>query len=566
MRTCARIVVATALALTLAVVVAACGGSSSDSKSTSSSSTSGSSSSTSSSSSGTSGGTINVLGGTAPDNLDPGVGYTTQAAEADWLVYLPLVTYKHVSGVDGGTLIPGAASALPTISADGKTYDLTMRQGIKFSDGTPVKASDFKYTIERTIKTNWGGKSFYTNYIVGASEYDKGKAKDISGITVDDASGKVTIKLTEAYGAFANILALPSSGLVPTGTPMKPLPNTPPIGAGAYKFGTVTPNRGYTLQRVAGFAAENIPDVPAGSADIDYKVNANTEAEAQQILNNQGDVFDWGDTIPPALLSQIKSQAKDRFAAVETPSTYYFFLNTTKAPFNNLKARQAVNYGIDREALSRLTSGFLKPSCYFLPEGLVGHPTNPCPYGLTPNLAKAKQLVQESGLAGTPITVWGQERQPRRQYIDYYTDMLNKIGFKATEKIIANDVYFPTIGNDKTDPQTGFADWLQDFPNPSDFYLLMDARSIQPTNNQNFSKVNDPKVQKPLLELNKVPTQDLDSAGAKWQSLDEYVAKQAYIAAYGAQLNPKFYSNKIDWASSVFHPLYGNDFSSLKLK
>jgi peptide/nickel transport system substrate-binding protein len=296
------------------------------------------------------------------------------------------------------------------------------------------------------------------------------------------------------------------------------------------------------------------------------KIISSTETEAQMVLNNQADVFDWGDTVPPALLQQIKSQASDRFQAIETPSTYYFFLNTTKAPFNNLKARQAVNYAIDRSALQRLTSGFIKPDCYFLPEGLVGHPTSPCPYGTTPNIAKAKQLIQEAGLAGTPVTVWGQEREPRRQYIDYYTDLLNKIGFKATEKILANDSYFPTIGNEKSDPQTGFADWLQDFPNPSDFYLLMDARSIQPTNNQNFSKVNDPQVQKPLLELNKVPATQLNSVGAKWQALDEYVAKQAYIAAFGAQLNPKFYSNKIDFSNGIFHVLYGNDFSSLQLK
>ncbi len=247
MRTCARIVVATALALTLAVVIAACGGSSSSSSSTSSKTGSGSTASTGGG--GKEGGTINVLSGTAPDNLDPQVGYTTQAAEADWLVYTPLVTYKHVAGKDGGSLIPGLAAALPTVSADGKTYTATLRTGLKFSDGKPVKASDFKYTIERAIKTPWGGKSFYTSNIVGAAEYDKGKAKDISGITVDDASGKITIKLVAAYGAFDNILALPSSGLVPTGTPMKPLPNNPPAGAGEYMFAGVSANRGYTLKK-----------------------------------------------------------------------------------------------------------------------------------------------------------------------------------------------------------------------------------------------------------------------------------------------------------------------------
>src|SRR5206468_7557336 len=67
-------------------------------------------------------------------------------------------------------------------------------------------------------------------------------------------------------------------------------------------------------------------------------------------------------------------------------------------------------------------------------------------------------------------------------------------------------------------PQTGFADWNQDFPNPSDFYLLLDAKSIQQTNNQNFSQVNDPKVQSELTALNKVPATQLQSAASRWRS------------------------------------------------
>ena len=96
-------------------------------------------------------------------------------------------------------------------------------------------------------------------------------------------------------------------------------------------------------------------------------------------------------------------------------------------------------------------------------------------------------MIQSAGLAGTPVTVWGETRQPRQQYVLYYASVLNQIGFKATPKIISDDSYFPTIGNAKTKAQTGFADWLMDFPHPADFYLLLDCKAIQPVNNQNFS-------------------------------------------------------------------------------
>jgi peptide/nickel transport system substrate-binding protein len=513
------------------------------------------------------GGTATLLMGTAPDFLDPGLGYTTQSAEATWITYTPLLTYKHANGTDGGTLIPGLATSLPTVSKDGKTYALTLRKGLTYSNGKAVKASDFKYTIERSIKVNWGGKSFYTTYIAGASAYDTGKAKDISGITADDATGKIAITLTQPYGAFPNVLAFPSSGLVPSGTPMKNLSTSPPPGVGPYTIASVTPNRGFTLKRNARFAEIGIPGIPTGHLDtIDVKIVSNTQSEAQQVLSNQADVFDPGDTLPPALLPQIQQQADSRFARVPIPSTFYFFLNTTKPPFNNMKARQAVNYAIDRQALVRLASGFLKPTCFFLPEGIVGHPTSSCPYGLTPDLAKAKQLVQQSGQAGANVTVWGEQRSPRREYVDYYTDLLNKIGFKATEKIIADTVYFPTIGNAKTDPQTGFADWIQDFPNPSDFYLLMDGRAIQPVNNQNFSKVNDPNIQRALIALNPVPATKLDTVASDWTKLDEYTAGQAYVAVYGSESLPKFFSDRLNFTAAVFHPTYLNDWTTLQLK
>jgi peptide/nickel transport system substrate-binding protein len=239
------------------------------------------------------------------------------------------------------------------------------------------------------------------------------------------------------------------------------------------------------------------------------------------------------------------------------------------APFNNPLARQAVNYALDRRAFVRLASGFLKPECYFLPDGIAGHPTGNCPYGSkdgAPDLAKAKELVKKAGLEGTPVTVWGETRAPREAYVEYYTSVLNKIGFKATPKIISDSVYFPTIGNAKTAAQTGFADWLQDFPNPSDFYLLMNGKSIQPVNNQNFSNVNDPHIQSELAKLDAVPATKLDSVSGEWRALDQYVAKKGYVAVYGSEELPKFMSTRIDFGSAIFHPLYLNDWTSLQLK
>jgi len=514
-------------------------------------------------------GTVRAVTGTAPDFLDPSLGFSAQASELTWLSYLGLYTYAHKEGEAGTQVIPALATALPKISADGRTYTVTLRKGLAYSNGARVKASDFAFAIGRSIKLNWGGKSFFTGNIVGGGDFDKGKSKTISGIRSDDRTGRITIHLNKPYGAFANVLAFPSAGLLPAGTKMSNLSAHPPPGVGPYMITKVVPNHSYSLVRNPRWSKQKIDGIPQGTVDVNVRVVSNTQTEAEQVLNNSADVFDWADTIPPSLGARIESQAKDRFKRASIPSNDFFFLNVKTKPFDNPIARQAVNIATDRRALSRLDSGNIAEDCFFLPKGIVGHPSSPCPYGdpkAAPDVAKATQMIKDAGLAGAKVTVWGQTRSPRKEYVDYFTSVLNKIGFKATPKIISDAQYFPTVGNLKLNPQTGVANWSQDFPNPSDFYLLMDASSIQPQNNENFSQVDDPFIQKELAALNEVPASKLTTVAQRWQKLDEYVAKKAYAVVFGYEESPVFMSTRIDFSSAVFHPVYGNDWSTWKLK
>jgi peptide/nickel transport system substrate-binding protein len=510
---------------------------------------------------------ITVVSAIPPDSLDPQVGFTPRSREADWLVYTPLLTYRHVSGVGGGTLIPGLATALPSISADGRTYELTLRKGLEYSNGATVKASDFTHSIERALQLKFPGSLSYTNNIEGAAAFAAGEASGISGIVADDTTGRITIRLRQPFGGFANLLALPSSGLVPSSTPIKNLAATPPVGVGPYMITRVEANGGYTLKRNPKFRGFDIPGIPVGQTNtIKVSIVPNTTIETEQVLANQADVFDSGDVVPPALRPRVDAEASDRFSTVPSLSTFYFFLNTTLAPFNNLQARQAVETALDRSKLADLSGGFLTTNCYLLPEGMIGHPTAPCPYGETPDIAKARRLVEESGTAGTPVTVWSPEANPRQLFANYFTDMLNQIGFEATQRIVPDPQYFATIGNAANTPQTGFASGFASSPNPSGFYTLLDARSITPTANRNLSNVNDPFIQEQLLPLNEVPATQLESVAGQWQALDTYVANQAYLAPFGQMIQPKFLSSRMDYDREVIHVLVGNDFSTLRLK
>lgn len=504
----------------------------------------------------------------SPDYMDPALSYTNEGWTALWNVYTPLLTYQHKEGEPGSQLIPGLAEAMPDISADGLTYKLKLRSGLKFSDGTPVVASDFKHTIERVLNLESGGSAFYLP-IVGAEAYVKaGKATgDIPGIVTDDKTGEITIKLTKKVGSFNNVLAMDFAGIVPSTTPFKNMSANPPPGVGPYEITQTQANRGFTLKKVPTFADYKIPDIPTGNMDeIDITVVKNQHRQIEDVLQNKVDFVD--DPPPADQIRTVQDQAKDRYQPYVTNSTYYMFLNTRVAPFDNEKVRQAVNYAIDKRAMQRIFGGLLAPSCNFLPPGMKGYTKlDPCPYGdptQAPDTAKAKQLIQEAGATGQSVTVWGDDEDPSKPVAEYVASALTDIGLKATPKIVEGSVYFQTIGNQKTKAQIGFADWFQDFPHPANFMFLINGASIQSTNNQNFGNTDDPAINKLIDDADVNP--DLDAVAPEYAKADALAVQHAYLAPYGNRELTKLVSNKIDFSSVIAHPVYNVDFSTIKFK
>jgi peptide/nickel transport system substrate-binding protein len=519
------------------------------------------------------GGELTISQTSQPDYLDPALSYTVNGIEPMWLVYTPLLTYRHVEGQEGSELIPGLAEDLPEVSEDGLTYKLTLRDGLKYSDGTDVVASDFEHTIKRVLNLESGGSPFY-QIIEGAEDYLKAgdPEADIPGIETDDKTGEITIKLTEADSSFSNVLAMWFAGLVPGDTEFKNLTEDPPPGVGPFMITESVPNREFVMEKNPEFEALDIPDIPVASVDkITTQIIKNANQQAQDVLDNK---LDYMQDPPPAdLKPTVIEQAPDRYEEFTTSSTYYFFMNVDEAPFDDPLVREAVNWGIDKPALARLFAGELAPGCTFLPPGFPGYDeafdTTECPYGdptQPPDIEKAQDLIKQAGAEGAKVTVWGNNDDPTDKVTQAYSDMLNEIGLDATPKIIDGGVYFQTIGNEKTAPQTGFSNWFADFPHPLNFYFLVDGDTIQPTNNQNYGRVDDPKINDEIDRLS-LET-DTQAVSDDWAALDSYLIEppQSYIAPYGHRKLAKFMSERMDFDAALFHPVYFNDYSTWALK
>jgi peptide/nickel transport system substrate-binding protein len=497
--------------------------------------------------------------------MDPALSYSAEGATAMRNTYLPLLTYAHASGAAGTELIPGLARSLPEISEDGRTYTLFLRPGMRYSDGTPVRASDFTYAVERMFRLASAGSPFYTD-IVGAEAFAKTKKGGIPGIETDDESGRITIHLIEPRGTFSNELAQMYVAPVPRGTPNEDLSANPPPATGPYVITKSQPGRGWEYERNPQWEkanAEAMPEMPGGHVDrIEISVDSNSQAQVNDIEQGR---FDWMQNPPPPdRLAEVKRKFEGtQFRVEPTISTFYFWMNTRKPPFDDPQVRRAVNYAVDPAALERIYAGSMRATQQILPKGMPGYEKfEPYPH----DMRKAREMVAAADPADREITVWGNNGDPNNEAGEYYEDVLSKLGFETTLKLVDIASYFTVIGNLSTpNLDTGWANWLQDYPHPNDYFEpQLAGESIMPTSNTNWAQMDDPALNARIAKLSgEELSPELE---AEYAALDRAFMREAPWAPFGSLTLSTFVSSAIDLDEVIYSPIYGNDLTSFQFK
>jgi peptide/nickel transport system substrate-binding protein len=503
----------------------------------------------------------------APDYLDPSQAYTVAAWQIFFNVYDGLVVYKHVAGPDGATIVPGLADSLPKVNSSGTQYTFTLRKGLKYSNGTPVKATDFRYAIERDFKDNSPGVGFYSNIVgvEGSNGYAKKHSGHIAGIVPDDAAGTITIKLVKPESDFLYVLALPFSNPVPQTTPNKLTQNPPPPSTGPYYIKSYKPNKSILVVRNPNWNNQ-IPTVPSGNPDeLQAKIISDPSAAAQAVISGGAD-YDQS-LLPSDRLAQLEAKYKDQIKLSPCACTWYFFMNQRLKPFNNLLAREAVNYGIDRNALLQFFGGLGQTTQNFLPPN---YPQYKKISYYTYDMAKAKSLVQQSGMAGQSVKVYGENVDPSKSIVTYLTGQLNKMGFKATTRLLGQSSYFPTIGSQSTKAQIGYLDWLQDFPYPTDWFdVLLNGENIHETGNNNDGNVDIKPLNAEIDRLKHLPPAEVNSPKTNhdWAKLDyDYSVRTASVANYVNRTETDFFSPRMDLSCYYFHVVANFDWGTICTK
>jgi ABC-type transport system substrate-binding protein/class 3 adenylate cyclase len=494
------------------------------------------------------GGTLTVAFSTdqdfSPDHLDPAIGPYPEHWQELPMTHDGLLTYRKVGGPAGLQVVPDLAVAMPTVSDGGRTYTFQLRRGIRFSNGAPLRASDFASSIRREIALNVanGPMPYYQTLVFGSIEgvlaciQHSAKCSLAGGIHTDDTTGTITLHLTHPDPALPQKLATSFGMLVPSGSPA---PDTRPApGTGPYMVSKFDKNGGVVLVRNPYFHVWSASAQPAGYPDrIHYTWVPNPQKELAAVEQGKANVMVDGP--PPSGLAGLATRYATLAHAHPPLAVEALWLNTRVPPFSSLQARKAVNFAVNRLTAATILGGpqVQVPTCQVLPPGMFGYRPY-CPYTLNPtatgewtapDLARAKQLVKSSGTRGDRVVIWDWGGDGDRVVVPYLVGVLNSLGYDASQHITPNT--FPQgydqanliPANSKNKVSAGMIGWQADYPNPADFLdVLLSCRAFLPRNpsNPNTSEFCDPTMDRLARRAEAVQERDPAQGARLWQTAD----------------------------------------------
>jgi len=477
------------------------------------------------------GGTLKLLAKAGDGTLDPHVNYSNGNWQIFQAMYDGLLAFKKVGGDASYELAADLAEAMPEMSKNGRTYTFTLRKGVKFGTGDEVTVEDVKASFERIYKVSGPTSGTFFGGIVGGAACVKRPASCSldEGVVVDPATRQVTINLIAPDSEFLLKLALPHSVVLPKGTPTKDQSTTPILGTGPYMAAAYDPNKELKLVRNPHFAEWSREAQPQGYPDeILYSYGLTAEAAVTAVQNGQGDwIFD---PLPADRLAEIGSTYAEQAHINPISAFWYIPLNSNIAPFNKLEARQAVQWAIDRKAIVKIFGGdnVAAPACTLLPVGIPGH-AGFCDYPQQ-DLAKATQLVKQSGTAGQEVAMVVSDDDVSKQIGEYVRSTLEQIGYKATLKVISSNIHFTYIQNTKNEVQLSVSQWYADYPAASDFLnVLLSCASFRPGSDAsiNISGYCDKGVDASMAAASQLDQSDQAAANTKWGEIDRHLMQQS---------------------------------------
>lgn len=324
-----------------------------------------------------------------PRDLDPQV----QVAFSDMNVSLAL--FEGLTAIDEETSAPvPAAAAEWEVSADGRTWTFRLRPGLRWSDGAPLTADDFAWSLRRALSPSQAFEYAYVLFpIAGAEGFNAGDASVAPGITAPDPQTLV-LTLAAPNPALPALLALPIAFPVPrhvieaAGEARHWTRPGRHVGNGPFRLTEWTPNQRIVTERNPHYREA---DRTRLSRVVFYPYES---APAQEAAFRAGQIH-LTTTVPLSRIATYRAEQPEKLREDPFLSTGFLRFNTTRPPFDDARVRRAFALAIDRAAITEhVLLGGQIPASALTPPGTGGYTA---PAGIPDDADAARRLLAEAG-------------------------------------------------------------------------------------------------------------------------------------------------------------------------
>ena len=615
---------ALALGVSASLAIAACGG-------TSPSGPAGSPSGTGGGTTGPqAGGTAYILLTTATSNgdkftdMDPQRIYIGEdLAFFSATIMRSLTQYKYSADLEEGTsLIADAATDTGTPNADATSWSFTLRDGMKWQDGSPVKCEDFKYGVSRTFATDIivNGPQYVVTYLdiptvdgfiagddgaatpTTVSAYAGPYVTEIPGLFADEAmtqtvpndtaafeaavvceGNKITYNLAKPIADFNYTVTL-GMGAVPNpvdhpGVDTGATYTIQPWSNGPYKLAGYFPGKGGSLTLDRNPNWDSSQDNGYRGAYPDkwvVQLGLDPTVVDERFISPQGDdvwALQYGNVQPQNFQAVFTdpSTAGPNFTGRAfsdfDPYSLYWWINIDKVP--NVKIRQAMAVALNRDGVRAASGGdFYGDFADGLIKPNIGQDYAETGWATdlfgeeipaTGNVERAKALIAESGEPAPTLTFDYGKSDPGDLRAAVIKDSLEAAGFTINLNPIESG-YYATIGDPALQHDFGTSGWGPDWPNASTVIPALLTGATQFNNANDYSHVTPENSPEWYADIDAAMS-DLDRASQalKWQALNETAAEQVYIIPNVFTRSQVIAGTKITTADGLYKwPAYGS--------
>ncbi|UPK76960.1 ABC transporter substrate-binding protein [Nocardioidaceae bacterium SCSIO 66511] len=488
------------------------------------------------------GGTATVIADVAPTTLDPTRSYYTDStAILSGLVTRSLTQYRYNPETKGLELVPDMATDLGTPNEDFTEWTFELRDGLKYEDGSDVKAEDVAYAVKRSFAIDElpDGPTYNTQFFLDGDKY-KGPFKDgndYKGVEVD--GNKITIKMRRPFGDMPYYGSFPSFTAIPQKADKNPEQyGNHPLSTGPYKFDDYKQGQYLKLAKNEHWDPATDTTRHQYVDGWDFQWGQDQAAMDQTMIDDQGSAQTTLSytNVAPAVYDKAKESG--RLVEGVAPCTRMWFLDMTK--IKDLKVRQAIGWAFPYDGYWKADGqvpGVTKvPSTTIMAPGSAGRVEYEAPEGQdgkSTDPEKAKALLEEAGEEGFELS-WPYARDDKQQVaaMEVVKQAFEEAGFTTKPYATTTDA-FRDVYSDYDAPinMRTSSGWCADWPSGSAWFPAQwDGELVGVAGMPNPANFDEPDVNKQMNHILDTMSGEETAENHAWGDLDKLIQTKYYPA------------------------------------